>query len=91
VPAGTAFGLASVFPSAILKQKWIKIAVQEPALSLDEHRQSHGLVRLYSGDRLTLVTDFFNSIGQGRTVDPEPVVKMLGVGHPPLSAEWPTL
>src|SRR5262249_29455153 len=32
--------------------EWIKIAVQEPALSLDEHRYRHGLVRLYSGDSL---------------------------------------
>jgi hypothetical protein len=32
--------------------EWIKIAVQEPALSLEEHRYGHGLVRLYSGDRL---------------------------------------
>jgi len=30
----------------------IKIAVQEPALSLEEHRYRHDLVRLYSGDRL---------------------------------------
>src|SRR5262249_52015432 len=32
--------------------EWIKIAVQETALSLEEHRQRHGLVRLYGGDRL---------------------------------------
>src|SRR5258705_1964563 len=30
---------------------WIKIAVQESVLSLEELRQRHGLVRLYSGDR----------------------------------------
>src|SRR5262249_18341404 len=34
------------------KTEWIKIAVQEPALSLEEHRYRHGLVRLYGGDRL---------------------------------------
>src|SRR5215831_6456973 len=32
--------------------EWIKIAVQEPALSLEEHRYRHDLVRLYSGHRL---------------------------------------
>src|SRR3984893_13277406 len=32
--------------------EWIQIGVQEPALTLEEHRYRHDLVRLYSGDRL---------------------------------------
>src|SRR5262249_43527366 len=32
--------------------EWIKLAIQEPALTLDEHRDCHNLVRLYSGNRL---------------------------------------
>src|SRR5262249_60685596 len=32
--------------------EWIKIAIQEAALSLEERRYRHCLVRLYGGDRL---------------------------------------
>src|SRR6266436_2991042 len=39
-------------PVSDSETEWIKIAVQEPALSLEEHRHSHGLVSFYSGDRL---------------------------------------
>jgi len=52
VPAGTAFGLTKQLPVRVSETEWIKIAVQEPALSLEERCQRHGLVRLYSCDRL---------------------------------------
>src|SRR5262249_17130227 len=32
--------------------EWIKVAVPEPTLSLDEHRYRHDRVRLHSGNRL---------------------------------------
>src|SRR4051795_1508970 len=39
-------------PVRVSETERIKVAVPKPALSLDEHRQRQGLVRLYSGDRL---------------------------------------
>src|SRR6202035_1319217 len=39
-------------PISASEAEWIEIAVLEAALSLVEHRQRHGLVRLYCGNRL---------------------------------------